>query len=303
MADLAGCAARPLLIDAGANLGEGVDAWFKGALHSCALHSPNRLYGARWQTAGKQERASMMQPLARPRDWCVRSFEANSVLLPALRQKEAAERAAGLEVRYVDGLFGTFTSDSLPRRITTFSSHPAGSMSTRFGFREIHAAPPPLHDQTVRGASFDVRQLVAEALRLHPSREVALRLDIEGEEFFVLEALTTGDELLCNVSFLFVEYHNLHANLSSHGLPANLSARDPHMTHYLQLGARIRSLMDRPGCRLRIHWRNFWSACGDPARYVWMKSSQATGNMNASRTESKGKTRNSGRRHGRARRG
>ena len=108
----------------------------------------------------------MMQPLARPRDWCVRSFEANSLLMPTLRQKEAAERAAGLEVRYVDGYLGVETSDALPRRITTFSDHPAGSMLTRFDFREIHAAPPPLRDEVVRGASFDVRQLVAEALRL-----------------------------------------------------------------------------------------------------------------------------------------
>ena len=245
----------------------------------------------------------MMQALARPRDWCVRSFEANRRLMPALRQKEAAERAAGLEVRYVDGLLGTETSDALPRRVTTFSNHPAGSMSTRFGFREIHAAPPPLHDEVVRGASFDVRQLVREALRLNPSRGLALRLDIEGGEFWVLEALTTGDELLCNVSFLFVEYHNLHANMTHHGLPANLSAHDPHMTHYVQLGARVRNLMDRAGCRLRIHWRNFWSACGDPARYVWMKSSQATGNMNASRAEQNGKAHKGGRRRGRSRRG
>ena len=63
-------------------------------------------------------------------------------------------------------------------------------------------------------------------------------------------------------------YRNLHANMSSYGLPANLSSRDPHMTAYTELGQRVRRLMDTPGCKLRIHWRNFWSACGDPARYM-----------------------------------
>ena len=60
--------------------------------------------------------------------------------------------------------------------------------------------------------------------------------------------------MLCNVSFLFVEYHNLHANMSAYGFPSNRS-KDPHMTFYSELGARVRALMDRPGCRLGIHWR------------------------------------------------
>ena len=63
-------------------------------------------------------------------------------------------------------------------------------------------------------------------------------------------------------------------NMSAYGFPSNRS-KDLHMTFYFELGARVRALMDRPGCRLGIHWRNFWNACGDPARYVWMKSPQA----------------------------
>ena len=58
------CANKPILIDGGANLGEGVDAWMHGAMHKCALNSPNRLYGAAWQRATRSERAAMMRPLA-----------------------------------------------------------------------------------------------------------------------------------------------------------------------------------------------------------------------------------------------
>ena len=105
--------------------------------------------------------------------------------------------------------------------------------------------------------------------------------------------------MLCNVSFLFVEYHNLHANMSAYGFPSNRS-KDPHMTFYSELGARVRALMDRPGCRLGIHWRNFWNACGDPARYVWMKSPQATG-RSADEASTAPRGRKKGRR-GRARR-
>ena len=69
------------------------------------------------------------------------------------------------------------------------------------------------------------------------------------------------------------------------GLPENA---------YFQFGGRIQQLMDQPGCRLQIYWRNFWSACGDPARYVWMKSEQATGrsaaDATASRSNGAGKT-------------
>ena len=58
------------------------------------------------------------------------------------------------------------------------------------------------------------------------------------------------------------------------------------------------------GCRLRIHWRNFWSACGEPARYAWMKSTQATGANESTDAAPPPKKRGGRReRRGRARRG
>ena len=97
---LADCQNRHLLIDGGSNLGEGAVAWLGGAMHRCALHSPNRLYGEAWQRAGRRERGEMMAPLAKPKEWCVRSFEANPLLLAGLRAKEAELRAQGAEVRF-----------------------------------------------------------------------------------------------------------------------------------------------------------------------------------------------------------
>ena len=304
--ELAACAGAHLFIDAGSNLGEGVDALFSGALYRCALHSPNRLYGAWWQTASAQARASAMSTLATPKKWCTRSFEANPRLLPALRERERTERQQGLNVRYVDGLLGTATSARAPRTIVTYSNDTAGSAATYFAWREIFftSSPPNLGERVETGASFDLRQVVAEALRLQPHAKIALRLDVEGAEFPLLDALLTpppgapraAPPLLCNVSFLFVEYHNLHARMAKYGLPANDSAKDGHMLAYQWLGGRIQAVMDTPGCRLRIHWRNFWSACGEPARYSWMGSKQATG---LERPPKQGGRRRRGRRRGR----
>ena len=59
------------------------------------------------------------------------------------------------------------------------------------------------------GPAYDVREVVAEALRLQPQREIALKLDVEGGEFSILDALMEPLEplasppqppLLCNVS-------------------------------------------------------------------------------------------------------
>ena len=58
-------------------------------------------------------------------------------------------------------------------------------------------------------------------------------------------------------------------NLTDYGLPER---------GYNVLGDRVHAAMNTRGCRLKINWRNFWSACGDSARYVWSgKSPQATG--------------------------
>merc|ERR1712070_233514 len=86
---------------------------------------------------------------------------------------------------------------------------------------------------------------------------IAIRLDIEGEEFAVLEALTSAG-LLCSLSYLFVEFHHLHVNTTDRGLPAGE-----------QLKERIHADMEQPGCRLRIFWRSLWASCGDEQRFMW----------------------------------
>ena len=72
------------------------------------------------------------------------------------------------------------------------------------------------------------------------------------------------------------------------------------MLAYFIVGARAKEIMDTPGCRLQIHWRNFWNACGEPARYAWMQSEQVAGKKKgtgANRTIAPGKRMN--RRRGR----
>ena len=140
-------------------------------------------------------------------------------------------------------------------------------MATTFKFKAIHVTPPVLGEETLFAPTYDVRQLVAAALRRDAAAVIALRLDVEGGEFHLLDSLTSSGDI-CRISYLFVEFHNLHVNLSHYGLPEDA---------YYRFGARVHEQMDTPGCRLQIYWRNFWSACGDPARYMWMKSEQATG--------------------------
>ena len=108
--DLRSCGDAHVFIDGGSNLGESVDAFYGGAMHRCALHSPNRLYGDSWQSASAAQRAERVASLATPKLWCVRSFEANPRLLPALHEREKSQRADKLNVRYIDGLLGTTTS-------------------------------------------------------------------------------------------------------------------------------------------------------------------------------------------------
>ena len=96
-----------IFIDGGTNMAESVNAFYGGAMHKCALHSPNRLYGNWWQTASAAQRAAR------------RSAPTPSLGVFVLRGKSQASRAAsargepacdGLNVRYIDGLLGTATS-------------------------------------------------------------------------------------------------------------------------------------------------------------------------------------------------
>ena len=53
-------------------------------------------------------------------------------------------------------------------------------MATTFRYEEIHVAPKASAQHSLWGASFDVREVVAAALRLHPAH-LALRLDAGAE--------------------------------------------------------------------------------------------------------------------------
>ena len=110
-----------------------------------------------------------------------------------------------------------------------------------------------------------------------------VKVDVEGMEFPLLDALADEPQLLCSISYLFVEYHNLKFNLTKYGFRADA---------YSHIGGRIRQAMDSfPKCKLRIHWRSFWSACGESMRFVWAgKSQQATGrNMSEQASTATGK--------------
>ena len=178
-------------------------------------------------------------------------------------------------MRFVDAALGTVTAASAPRAITKYSNDSWGYSASTFRHRDIHASRPPvLEEMRTHGPSIDVRELVR--LYARSSDVIALKLDVEGAEFGILDALADDPEVLCNISFLFVEYHNLKFNLTKYAIRGDA---------YHYIGTRIHDAMDTyPGCKLRINWRSFWSACGESMRFVWAgKSQQATGkNMSGS---------------------
>ena len=82
--------------------------------------------------------------------------------------------------------------------------------------------------------------------------------------------LAAAPNLLCAISYLFVEFHHLpnqRVNLTRYGLLPDL---------YDDLKLNIHAQMERPGCKLKVYWRSFWSACGDVMRFQWRSSEQAT---------------------------
>ena len=87
----------------------------------------------------------------------------------------------------------------------------------------------------------------------------------------MIESLSRKPELLCALSYLFVEFHHLpgmRANLTQWGLPEDL---------YEIVKTRIHAAMDaRPGCKLQVYWRSFWAACGDVQRFMWLSTPQAS---------------------------
>ena len=151
-----------------------------------------------------------MLPLRAPAEFCVRSFEANPKLMPRLAEREAELRASGRDVRFIEGSLANATAASEPRTVYTYNSKsPAGSMATSFKFRQIHVTPPVLSEETMLAPTYDVRELIARALRHQPNAVIALKLDIEGGEFQLLDWLTSSGDI-CRISYLYVEFHNLH---------------------------------------------------------------------------------------------
>ena len=237
-----------LFLDGGSNTGEHVEAFLKGSFHRCALSSPNRLYGRAWKNASTSQRKRWMQPLAEPSTFCVRSFDA----APGFAQRLQSSRpikpgvpsvsAWPSNVRFVDAALGTVTGPALPRTIIKYSNDTWGLTSTTFSHRDIHAGRPPLLEEFVtHGPGVDVRQLVRRYRSSSPT--IALKLDIEGGEFGVLDALADAPDVLCSISYLFVEYHNLKFNLTKYGFRGDA---------YHHIGDRIHHAMDSvPDCKLR----------------------------------------------------
>jgi len=217
--------------------------------------------------------------------------------MPMLRAKGASHSSTGRNVRFVDGLLGTVTGPAVSRTVITYSRDPTGSGVSFFNFSRVHSRTVPvLATEKVLAPAYDVRDVVRRAREQSPGVIIGMRLDVEGEEYSLLDALSTagedGSTLLCQLSFLFVEHHNLHENMTWHGFPERM---------YNVVNDRIHYLMDHePGCKLQINWRNFWSSCGDSARYVWMKSPQATG-RNVSEAATRRAAVSRGRRRGRRR--
>ena len=84
-----------------------------------------------------------------------------------------------------------------------------------------------------------------------------------------MESLSRRPELVCALSYLFVEFHHLpgqRANLTRWGLPEDL---------YEIVKGRVHAAMEeRPGCKLQVYWRSFWAACGDKQRFEWLSAPQ-----------------------------
>ena len=231
--------------------------------HTARAHAP---------TARAAQRRELMAPLKEPSSFCVRSFEANRRLLPLLRDSEAELATRAKSLRFVDGALGNVTAVAAPRDIVTYARGRFGSSATTFAWDDIHAGKPPvLALEHESGPSYDAMDVLAEAVRLNRAPVIALKLDVEGLESWMLNALAASPDVACSISYLFVEFHHLpnqRVNLTHYGLRSD---------NYEDLKTRLHAHMERPGCRLKVYWRSFWSACGDPARYMWMKSEQATG--------------------------
>ena len=112
-----------------------------------------------------------------------------------------------------------------------------------------------------------------------------------------MDRLFSAPDVLCSLTYLFVEWHHLpgqRVNLTKYGLRdkrANLT------DEYDRMKDGVHALIERPGCRLKVYWRSFWAACGDPQRFEWINTEQALGHPPPAKGKGKGRRR--GRRRGR----
>ena len=209
-----------VFIDGGSNLGESVDSWYAGTFHRCSLNQPTRLYPRSWKNASAAEKRQRMLPLQDRNSFCVRSFESNLFLMPALNVRARALQSAGRDVQFVGAMLSNTTSPGQPRHVVNFSHAATGSTATTFRFRSVHTTLPVLADDVKSIPSLDVRNVVRTIVAHDPGAVIALKLDVEGEELYLLDALTRAPSsrapgsLICEVSYLFVEFHNLHVNLT-----------------------------------------------------------------------------------------
>lgn len=261
-----------LFIDGGSNMGEHVEAFFKGSFHRCAISSPHRLYSKAWFNATRKQQLQWMHPLSEPHTWCVRSFDPAPGFAARLQTSSAAAAARSSKVRYVDAALGVETAREAERTIIKYSNHSYGLTTGRVSHHDLHLTRPPVLASFVhRGPSIGVRDLIRRYRT--SATTIALKLDVEAWEFDILPSLIAEPELLCSIDYMFTEYHNSKFNATKYGWPDRA---------YSNINDAIRLAMDTvPNCKLRINWRSFWSACGEPMRFVWSGSYQAT-NVNVS---------------------
>ena len=73
-----------------------------------------------------------------------------------------------------------------------YAQHRWGSSAVGMAFGDVHVGgkPVPLSTHVERGPSYDLRALLAAAVARNASSVIALKLDVEGSEGWLLEALT-----------------------------------------------------------------------------------------------------------------
>jgi len=80
-----------------------------------------------------------------------------------------------------------------------YASHRWGETAASLDFRDVHVErkPLPLSSRTVLGRSYDLNEIVRAVVKANASSVLALRLDVEGGEWWVLRRLLDEPGLLC----------------------------------------------------------------------------------------------------------